>query len=171
MDIKSILDDIGDIYDYSGALFLDTAQGKILINLIIILLIVIIFCTTISVYWKIFSKIKPWDKANLELEKAYFEFCNGQKEVRALYFDITGILKLLITEHFKINVIGKTDKEVIKKISNANIDQDTVKSIDELFYRAQSIKFSSQDQVKDQVLSDVSMTKTLLKEWALKNKR
>lgn len=171
MDIKSLLDSIGDIDNYRGTLFLSTFKGKVLISTICILTFVIFLSLIIFIYGRSFKKLAPWDRAKLELDRAYFEFCNGQKELRELYFDLTSIIKLVITDHLKIDVLGKTDREVIKKIRDSNIDKNLLFSIEELFYRAQSVKFASQDQVKNQILSDITITRTLLEGWALKNKQ
>ncbi len=172
MDIQSLIDSIGEIYDYQGTLFLATFQGKSLLAITIFLTFVIISLIFIFIYLHSLKKLKPWNRAKLELDQAYFEFCNGQKEVGELYFNLTNIVKLTISNHYKIDILGKTDREAIRKIrDNGSFDKNLLLGVEELFYRAQSVKFASQGQVKDQILSDITITRTLLSEWALKNKQ
>lgn len=167
MDIKSILESLEDIYEYSHEPYLKSLSGKMTLFVVGVSFAAGLGCLGVVLYEKVFKgRLKPWDKALHELDQVYGQYKNGQGGVRQLYFDLTGIVKCLIEGHFGVAVLGKTDTEVLLAMKSSGIRPEVIKTMDDLFCRAQSVKFASQSQVQDQVLRDVAMIKSALSKWA-----
>lgn len=172
MDIKSFIEGLEDIYEYLGRSYIDSAQGKFFLGLSVASFVLGFICLSILIYYKfVKGRLKPWDVALSELNGAFDQYQKGQGGVRQLYFDLTGIVKCLVEGHFKVRVLGKTDSEVLLAMKAGGVQPEVIKTMDDLFCRAQSVKFASQSQVQDQVARDVAMVRTALKKWALDSRK
>ncbi len=112
------------------------------------------------------KKQKPWDVARGSLEEAWQKYNNHPQNVRELYFNLTEVVKFLIESRFKTKVDCKTDSEFLLILHSLGGDEQTKTGLVDLVSRAQSVKFANLTQMEEQVLRDVELIRSALKDWA-----
>lgn len=122
------------------------------------------------VYWLLQKKraralIKPsWQKALEALDRlrASTDYMQGQG--RQVYFTLTAIVKNYMQERFEVEVVGKTDDELMDFVVKMNISPALVEALRTIFEGSLMVRFAQESAVKAQIDRDVACVYRLIEQ-------
>jgi len=163
-----------DIYDYIYVPFYKT---KIFIIIYIILVLAAIaaltyFLIKLRKSRKPIKKITPWEKALKELKELKPQIYETKQEFKNFYFEITNIIKKYFQKRFKLDIMEKTDEEVINFLKTC--DKKELKSharraliiekLEEVLQGSLFIKFANAEALREQASTDLEKMISIVKQ-------
>ena len=145
-----------------------------------ILIFIIVFCTFLYFKNQIFSFFKinkldveyftPYEKAVTELSKIKDLNYLSEIDIKTYYSDLTFVIRNFIEEKIIDNALECTTKELIQKLSllktskKLNFSNSTLKNIEDIFSRADLVKFAKYEPDTQSASTDLeTLTKELEK--------
>jgi len=145
-----------------------------------ILIFIIVFCTFLYFKNQIFSFFKinkldveyftPYEKAVTELSKIKDLNYLSEIDIKTYYSDLTFVIRNFIEEKIIDNALECTTKELIQKLSllktskKLNFSNSTLKNIEDVFSRADLVKFAKYEPDTQSASTDLeTLTKELEK--------
>lgn len=155
-----------DIYDYIYVPFWKTT------TFVIILATVLTIICTICLYFlvkrarnksRITPAITPGEWALGELKKLTPQKYQTKEEFKLFYFELTRITKEYLEKQFSIDVVEKTDEELIAHLQAHNFPQNFIQKLETVLRGSLLIKFANAQALREQAQNDLKTVIFLIK--------
>ena len=130
------------------------------------ILFIIIFLILIFIYfsWKKYfgsKKLSFEQIALLQLQKLSKKQYESEESMQDAYFQITMIMKIYLSKQYKIELIDKTDNEILDSLKS-NVKPDIFINLQEIFLRAYKIKFAKSSISLKILYDDISSMQNII---------
>lgn len=157
--------DFYDIYDYIYVPFYKT-------RFFIITVIILVFLTLAVLTYFFIKKRKqktikiptPSEIALQALSKFSPQNYETKKEFKVFYFEITKIIKKYLQDRFKLDLIEKTDEELIAHLKAQSFEKSIIKKLEKVLQGSLLIKFANAQALREQAQTDLNTIVTVIKE-------
>ncbi len=148
-----------EIYDFYEIPYWQTLWFKIVVIVGIIAIIALISYFIMTRKKRV---IPSWEIALQQLNKINIERCVNKRDFKAIYFEITSIFKRYLHDRYELNIIDKTDDELIKYLTKNNFDSILLESIKKLILSSNLVKYADEVALKTQVEEDLKLAISLI---------
>lgn len=107
-------------------------------------------------------KLSAWDWAFLELDKLNIKKCKTKNDFKLFYFDLTKIINVYFFKRYALDVLDKTDKELIVFLDEKKFNSNLLQDLKIVFDNAVFIKFAGEDTLKTQAEKDLKIIESLV---------
>ncbi|MBM3887452.1 hypothetical protein FJ364_05985 [Candidatus Dependentiae bacterium] len=148
-----------EIYEFYEPHWWENLWAQIGISVVIVLIIT-------TLVYLIFTRrqksLTPGQIAFQALSNITSKDFSNKKEVKAVYFAITFIIKQYLSKQFGLAVLDKTDDELIAFIEEKQFHLPTLEALKKIHHNALWVKFANYDMIKTQVELDVTLARHII---------
>lgn len=155
-----------EIYDYiyipfwKTNFFIFTTLSIIIISLTIILYLLF---KRMKAKSNLQKKLTPLEWALAELDKLNPNSYEEKEEFKQFYYTITTIIKTFLEQQYKIDIIEKTDQELLKHLKKEAFPQQLTDKLEEVLQGSLFIKFANAQVLQEQATKDLATVVSLVK--------
>ena len=99
----------------------------------------------------------PHEWALTELKKLSPSNATKKQEFKTFYFILTKILKEYLVKRYELNIMAKTDEELIYFLEDRKFSPELVADLKKIHSNAELVKFANQDIIKTQAEKDLGI--------------
>jgi hypothetical protein len=163
-----------EFYDIYGTWHVPFWQTSLFKWSILLLMFLVLFCISLYVLRKYLypkKELTAWERALYALTQFSTMPIKNKDEGKQFYFAVTMILKKYFQERFQIDVVGKTDDEVILFLQKGEFPNDLFPLVQEIFSGSFTIKYANEQALKEQIDRDLCNACLIVKRTKLSKKK